>query len=483
MLQLPSPEDARRLLDFFSESGYTFAGLTARPELKERASRLYGTVPFLLEKTSEPSTFHTLIRWFTIGIAVPSGAARSVVPDWAIDLMIRCGMLAQNGDQIEPFVMMSPLGTMLIASDPVLKWEDDASDLVLWPNPTTEQLFNFTIRKLFTSALDFGCGSGVQALGLASHCEAVFATDVNPRAAALTKFNARLNGLENVACAAGDCFEPSKGRTFDLIVANPPFFVTPSSGLTYCENNLELDLFCRRLAREAPAYLNEGGYFQMVCEWVEVQGQPWRERIAEWVQATGCDAWIIKQYSMSASKYGSERAHQRPPGGEDAFFAEWIAYAHQNRIAAVHGGLVTMRKRSGSNWVRIDDEPISVHSAVGDLILAGFAGRDVLDSTPESALLDLRPRLVSGARLVQMLGQSAGGWNQESLRLHLPAPMSRQIDVDPGVAQFVAQLDGSKRLIEIIEGVAGKAGTLIEQVIPQCVAVTRRLIEKGFLEV
>src|SRR5262249_22918409 len=154
--------------------GYTFAGLTARPELKERASRLYGTVPFLLEKTSERCAFHTLVRWFTIGVAVSADAALAVIPDWAIDLMIRCGILASNGENIAPRVMLSPLGTMLVASDPVLKWEEDASDLVLWPNPTTEQLFNLTIRKPFGSALDLGCGSGVQALGLASHCQTVF---------------------------------------------------------------------------------------------------------------------------------------------------------------------------------------------------------------------------------------------------------------------------------------------------------------------
>ena len=35
---------------------------------------------------------------------------------------------------------------------------------------------------------------------------------------------------------------------------------------------MELDQYCRRVAREAPAHLKEGGYLQMVCEWVQIGG-------------------------------------------------------------------------------------------------------------------------------------------------------------------------------------------------------------------
>ncbi|HEY7336449.1 MAG TPA: methyltransferase [Bryobacteraceae bacterium] len=480
MLLPPAPDDCRRLLDWFSETGYTFAGLTGR-NLTERASRRYGTVKYLLEQTEEPSAFHMLARWFTIGVSVSAAQARATLPAWAIDLLAASGVLrAVNGD-LEPTVMFSPLGTMLVASDPVLKWEDDPADLVLWPNPTTEQLFNFTIRKPFGSALDLGCGCGVQALGAATHCGSVTATDLSARAAEFTVFNARLNGIENVECAAGDGFDPVRGRRFDLIVANPPFFITPSSGLSYCENSLGLDLFCRRLAREAADHLNEQGFFQMVCEWVEIEGEPWRNRIAEWMEGSGCDAWAIKQYSMTPSKYGSERAHQRPPGGEHEFFAEWIAYARANRIAAVHGGVISMRKRSGKNWLRIDEEPISLKAAVGDVVLGAFSARDVLDV--EAGLMRLRPRLAADARLVQLMGASDGQWSRQSLRLHLTGAMPRQIDIDPAVAQFIAQFDGKRRLDELIQALAERVNAPAQQVAGESIAVVRKLLAEGYIEV
>ena len=485
MLQLLPPDECRRLIDLFNEAGYTFEAITGGGHLTERASHRYGTVKYLLEKTAEASAFHTLARWFAIGVSVPADAAGKFLPPGLIDLLVRSGMIRENADQLEPTVMLSPLGTMLVASDPVLKWEEGPADLVLWPNPTTRQLFNFTIRKPFGSALDLGCGCGVQALGAAPHSDSVVATDLNARAAEFSSFNARLNGLANVECVTGDCFEPVERRTFDLIVANPPFFITPSSGLMFCENTLELDLFCRKLAREAPRYLNESGFFQMVCEWVEIEDQPWRERIAEWVNASGCDAWVIRQYTMSPSKYGADRAHQRPPNLDPeghGFFTDWLSYVHEKRITAVHGGLIAMRKRSGPNWLRIENESVSLDSPIGDLILEGFEARDLLDGNPDAKLMEICPRVAKDARLVQLLGPSDQGWSQRSLRLQLAGARPRQIDIDPAVAQFIGGLNGTIRLGQLIQNVAARADAPLERVTRECMAVTRKLLAEGYLE-
>jgi len=486
MLQLLPPDDCQRLLDFFSEAGYTFEAMSGHGYLQERASHRFGAgaVKYLLEKTAEPTASHTLARWFAVGVPVPAAVAHERLPAWVTELLLKSGMIRRNADQLAPSVMLSPLGTMLVASDPVFKWENDPSDFVVWPHSSAWQLLNFTIRKPFSSALDLGCGCGIQALGAASHCEIVVATDLNPRAALFTAFNARLNGIANVECVSGDLYAPVAGRRFDLIVMNPPFFISPESGLLYCENPLELDLFCRRVAREAPQYLNESGFLQMVCEWVEIKDQPWRERVAEWLDSSGCDAWIIRQYTSTPLQYGADRTQQRPPGthpegGE--FFANWVDYVQEKKITAVHGGLITMRKRSGANWLRIEDEPVSIDSVKGDLILKGFEVRDALDSASDAALMEIRPRLAQDARLVQQLGQSDQGWSAQSLRLHLASLRPRQIDIDPNVAQFVVRFNGSASLGDLIRELAGRANAPMEQVARESVALTRKLLDEGYL--
>lgn len=486
---MPRPvqgEDGLRLRGFLFDNGFNIKTLHDEKGLNERASRQFGTLEFLLDRTKEENVFNTLVRLFAIGVPVSSEVAEKLIPEWVIQTCERAGLLVRKEGELEPTVMLSPMDPLMIAADRVLKWEEDPSDLVLWPNPTTQQLFNFTIRQPVKSTLDIGTGSGIQALAATEHSESVVATDLNARAAEFTIFNAWLNGLDNIECLTGDALEPVKGRTFDLIVANPPFFITPMNELMYCENPMELDLFCRRLAREAPAHLNEDGFFQMVCEWVELKDQPWRDRVTEWVTDTGCDAWVIKQYTMTPSNYGSERARQRPcknPAEEYSGFADWVSYYHTKQVIAIHGGLVAMRRRSGTNWVRVQDTPISLQNPIGDVILNGFASLNVARSITDEELIESMPKLAPEARLIEHFRQAGGGWCPALLKLEMALPMPKEMQLDPVVAQFIGQFNGSKSLRELVQILANDVKVDVERVARESLAITRKMMEEGFIVV
>jgi len=75
------------------------------------------------------------------------------------------------------------------------------------------------------TALDMGTGSGIQAVVLAGRGFAVTAVDINPQAVRCAEINATLNGLEDrIEVLESDLFAQVAGRTFDLVVFNPPFF-------------------------------------------------------------------------------------------------------------------------------------------------------------------------------------------------------------------------------------------------------------------
>lgn len=124
-------------------------------------------------------------------------------------------------------------------------------------NPAARHLLRFAVRRPSHATLDLGTGCGIQALAAATHSDIVTATDLNLRAAEFTAFNTRLNGFENVECFTGDRFEPARGRTFDLIVSNPPFILARSRRFLYRDSGWQLDGFCRQLVREAPRHLAE----------------------------------------------------------------------------------------------------------------------------------------------------------------------------------------------------------------------------------
>src|SRR5690242_19246221 len=73
------------------------------------------------------------------------------------------------------------------------------------------------------NVLDVGCGTGALSVAAAStRPRTITAVDVSRRAVGAARVNTSLRGIRaRVLC--GDAFERIAGRTFDLVLANPPY--------------------------------------------------------------------------------------------------------------------------------------------------------------------------------------------------------------------------------------------------------------------
>ena len=99
---------------------------------------------------------------------------------------------------------------------------------VLVPRPETELLVERALalrHEEFGRVVDLGTGSGAIALTLASERPGwqVVATDVSDEALTIARSNAESLDLKRVQFFRGSWFEPLAGRTFDLILSNPPY--------------------------------------------------------------------------------------------------------------------------------------------------------------------------------------------------------------------------------------------------------------------
>jgi len=486
MLTLLSISDAQRLRSFFENAGYTEPNLRRHLGAAELPSRHLRNLPRLLDRTSTPSAVNALLRWFWLGRGQSSAEVTGLIPDAFLELLLAAGLLEQRDDSYLPGAMLLPIDRFLVASDHPSSIEAQQAEMVLWPNPTSKFLGRFAVRNHSRATLDLGTGSGILSLGSAHHSDQIVATDITERAALFARFNARLNGVENIEVLVGDCFAPVAGRTFDLILSNPPFFITPQTDFVFCENEMELDGLCRRLVKEAPAHLNEGGYLQMLCEWAQISGQPWEERVAEWLEDTGCDGWVMKGLTQDPAEYAQHRIKEimQEPEKDAELYQGYMNYYRQRGVEAIHDGLIVMRKRSGPNWVRIEEVPKTPTGELGELILSTFAAHDLLYELQEDArLLATRPRLAPHVRLEQICVQGGGQWRAESLTLRLVSGFPFQLTVQPIVAEFLATCDGTRTAAESIQIFSSSVDAPPDQVERECIAMIRKLIERAFMMV
>lgn len=485
MLNPLSPEDSRQLLTFFQEARYTEPGVREYLGAAELPSRQLRNHSRLLDRTSSGTQLDTLLRWFWLWQAQPGTESAGRLPDGFLSLLLESGLLETKGDNLVPAAMLLPIQGFLVASDHPQAIESKQAEMVLWPNPTSKFLARFAVRRHSRATLDLGTGSGILSLGAAAHSDQVVATDLNPRAVAFARFNARLNGIENIEVLSGDCFTPVEGRRFDLILSNPPFFITPQTDYLFCENPMELDGLCRRLVKEAPEYLYEGGYLQMLCEWAQIKGQSWEDRVAEWLQGTGCDAWVMKGLTQDPEEYAQHRIRETSEdSSRDAVHYDgYMAYYRQRNVEAIHDGLIVMRRRQGQNWVRIEEVPKTPSGGdLGDMIVSTFAAHDLLrENEADEKLLAIRPKLAPHVRLEQICDQAHGQWRAESLTLRLISGFPFHITVQPLVAEFLATCDGNRTAEQAIQDFAVTANAPLDTVRVESLAMIRKLIERGFI--
>ena len=366
-----------------------------------------------------------------------------------------------------------------------------SDDHVLGIGGATLTLLEMTVRERVGSALDVGCGCGIQALYLATHAGRVVATDLSSRACALTQFNAALNEAV-IDVRAGSLFEPVEGETFDLIVTNPPFVITPDSVrgaaglLEYRDGGMDRDNLIRAVLRGAPACMNEGGTLQMLANWeIPADRNPdtqWSWRVDSWLDGLPVDAWVVQRDVLDPARYVDMWI--RDSGGQlmaradyERAFTSWLADFRRAGTGAIGMGFVALRKLD-------EAEAASGGKRAYDLSLDGHAprGRDVawaLASLRTPELWDIALTRASDVR--EERHYVPGSPDPELLIMHQGGGLGRSVPVSSSVSAVVGASDGELTVGQIAAAVAMLTSVEVDDVRAEIEAPLRDLIRWGFL--
>ncbi len=477
----------RSVKEAFTQAGYTDAGILERLGVNEVREATLAQRPVMLYRTRELSPLDVLLRLFILETPCGLEAFRRAVRPGSVDAWVEAGFVVVEGAEVRAAVRVLPYRGLLVAFDLNARLETPkARDYVMGIGSSSLTLANLTVRKPSRATLDVGTGCGFQALLAAAHSDRVVAVDRNPRAVQFARLNAALNGLDHVECLEGDCLEPVIGQRFDLIVANPPFVISPETRFMYRDSGLEADGICRKIIEEAARHLNDGGFCQVLCHWVERSGEDWKGRLAQWVAGSGCDAWVIRSETRDAATYAStwiDHTERERPESAGERFVEWLAHYRRLGIEAVGGGIVNLRRASGrANWFRAEEGPERMVGPCGEAVLRGFEARDFVQAAgDDEALLAARLRYSAEVRLEQTHVPSVPGWMQESVRLVMPLGFVASGDTDPYMANLVIGCDGRRPLGGLLRKMAADLEVEPAAIRSSFCDIVRRLVLQGFL--
>ncbi len=363
-------------------------------------------------------------------------------------------------------------------------------DYVLGPGPATRTVLWMTVRRRVERALDLGTGFGVQALVTARHARQTVGTDVNTRALNFTALNARLNDVSNLELRLGSLYEPVADNRFDLIVANPPYVISPESEYEYRDSGLAGDRISEQVIRGAPVRLREGGYCTVLFNWHHRYDDDWAERPTEWLRSSGCDCWLIRSDDeMDPAAYASNWLRETvrgPAETRDRLLDQWLAYYERLGIGRISAGVVILHRRTGRpNWIRAEQAPPGApESSCSDQIQRIFAAQDLIEHLDdERRLLEMVFSITEDHQLEQVLCAENGHWVAEATQLKQTRGFQFVGNVDRLVTTLLASCDGQRPLRAVLEDLANVLGTEVDHVVPAGIGVVRKLLASGFLTV
>lgn len=495
---------ADRVRDRFTELEYTVDAVNRLlgPVASAALARAQST-PARLRLAGDRSPLATLVRLWPLQAEVDAGDLETALPG-LLGPLADAGIVELDGPRVRAAVDIRPYGDeghdWWVVCD-LLHSLDGATtpvpaDHVPGVGGASMSLAQLTVRDPVDSALDLGTGCGVQALHLSSHARSVVGTDINPRALGMARLATALAGLTGqVDHRRGDFFGPVAGERFDLVVANPPFVISPvrpgaGGRFAYRDSGMVGDALGRTLLGGLADHLAPGGTGQLLANWEHRSGQDWRDRPAEWVAplvGAGCDVWVLQREVVDPAAYAEtwlrDAALDTGPGYRDRY-AAWLGDFADRGVTGVGFGWVSVRAagHAGAGTVRIEEHAGPVAQPLGPTVGAWFAATGWLagPGSTDAGLAAAHLRTADG--LDEERYAEPGAQDPRAILLRQHTGLLRAREVDTATAGLVGACDGTLPVGRIVDVLAGLLDLDPAGLRTELLPGVRRLVAEGHLQ-
>jgi SAM-dependent methyltransferase len=487
--RLGTPDEFARLRSLLTRARYT------GPEICKRLG--IGTIHDfrsvsegrpLVPDLTDPQAL--LLRLFLDAMSVGWDVVRALLASEDVATLEALGLLHTpgQGGQCCATVLLYPTESLYIVSD--RNQDPDACAVrppadVVYPAVTrnTQRFLSLLPRTRCDSFLDLCAGTGVAALVAARHAAEAWAVDITERATRFACFNQRLNDIRNVTAVQGDLYEPVTGRTFDRIVAHPPYMPALRHEYTYRDGGEDGEQVTRRIIAGLPDYLRPGGRFYCNCLATDRAGAPVEARIREMLGAAEgeFDVAVAQMQTFEPTAYYARLAAERH--GRFAEVGDWHRLFKQLDVEELVFCALVLQRRRRIRPVFTTRRQMGPETAAGDLEwLLAWETAQAEDPEAPPNLIDARPVANPRAELRLVNRITAGEWVTTKCWVATDHPFALEASCPVWVAAFLAHCDGTRTVRELLRHLKELGAVPEGAAEEEFVGMVRKFIGGGFLD-
>ena len=430
-----------------------------------------------------------LIRVFFLLQDATASEIKSNIPEDVLEALQGLDLLrrsAQGSPTFQSSIWLYPVAGFILASDRKKELQDAVFPAI---SPLSYRFLKRMSRSPASEALDLCSGSGVAAMLLSQHCQRVIASDVSARAVHFANFNCQLNACNRVEAVQSDFYSALEGKTFDRIVAHPPYVPSISNAVVWRDGGATGEEPIRRIVDGLPRFLHPGGTFYASCGGFDTRDKTFEQRIRSWLGPSEGLFDVLFAVEFDKSPWHLAVAGRSNPAANSETGSQRLLETF-NEIGALNfvtGALVIYRRAEAE--VPLPTEPLTLRTQLSSITDGSCFDNHLrwwrwlsrtnspialghLKPLPGSSLRVRINHLVKEHELVPC-----------SFILQSSRPFHAETRVDPEMVQVLLRCDGKTTLTELYE-IARQGSWVPENLsLPDFLKFSVRMIERGYLEV
>jgi SAM-dependent methyltransferase len=488
------PLDYARVRALLADAGYTEDavlrrfGIAKLSDFKQLREGRVDDVPI-------GTPFEAIARLFLDSEAVELSRLRELLGDDGVAALDGLALLhAPSGmpEHRRATILLYPSQGLWIASD--VNADPDGIDVpppvdVVYPAITegTQRFVELMPREPCDDFVELCSGTGIAALVAArDFARHAWAVDLTARSTRFARFNAALNALANVTALEGDLWAPLGDRTFDRVVAHPPYMPAFETLYVFRDGGADGEQVTRQIVAGLARHLRPGGTCFCSCMMTDRVHGPVERRLREMLgPAEGeFDVAVAQSRTYDPITFYAGQAREGK--------IEWASVARRQEafegmeITQLVLGSMLLRRRAADDAAAA---PLTERRRMSDGTVAGdFAWLLDREARTRAAALaaspdGLRPRAGPGVQVRTEHEHVAAGWIAQDCQVVAVAPFTAQMYCPSWIAPLLMRCDGATSARALLDWLRAEGFAPADADEVHFAGMLLRLVDAGVLEV